>query len=140
PEEMIFMVRDFLLAKGVAKNKIHFELFNTSGFQNKKEKEKLAQAFKGKITNITILEGGKTSSFKMEQGADNILDAALRNAADLPFACKGGVCCTCRAKLVEGEVKLLVNYGLEEDELQAGYILTCQAIPTSEKIVVDFDG
>ena len=140
PEEMIFMVRDFLLAKEVTKNKIHFELFNTSGIQNKRAKEKLAQAFKGKVTNITIHEGGKTSSFKMEQGADNILDAALRNAADLPFACKGGVCCTCRAKLVEGEVNLLVNYGLEDEEIEAGYILTCQAIPISENIVVDFDG
>ena len=139
PEEMIFMVRDFLLTKAVDKTNIHFELFTTAGTQFKKAKENIAKTFKGKVANISIIEGGKSTNFQMEQGAGNILDAALKNAADLPFACKGGVCCTCRAKLVSGEVKQLVNYGLEEEEIEAGFILTCQAIPTSEKIVVDFD-
>ena len=68
-----------------------------------------------------------------------ILDAALSNNADLPFACKGGVCCTCRAKLIEGEVGMQVNYALEEEEVEAGYILTCQAVPKSNNILVDFD-
>ena len=87
-----------------------------------------------------IIEGGKTLRFEIPQGSDNILDAALDHSADLPFACKGGVCCTCKAKLLEGEVNLLVNYGLEEEDLNNGYILCCQAIPISEKIIVDFDG
>ncbi len=138
PEPMILMIRDFLLKKEVAKEKIHFELFTTAG-SNVEAKKKVAQTFKGKVADITILEGGKSMNFKIEQGSDNILDAALKNAADLPFACKGGVCCTCRAKLIEGNVEVLVNYGLEEEEIEQGYILTCQAIPTSEKIVVDFD-
>ncbi|HFB99293.1 MAG TPA: phenylacetate-CoA oxygenase/reductase subunit PaaK [Phaeodactylibacter sp.] len=138
PEAMILMIRDFLLKKNVAKNKIHFELFNTTG-ASVEAKKKVAQTFKGKVAAITIMEGGKSMSFKIEQGSDNILDAAIKNAADLPFACKGGVCCTCRAKLIEGEVKMLVNYGLEEEEVEQGYILTCQSIPVSEKIVVDFD-
>jgi len=138
PEQMIFMVRDFLQNRGVDKNKIHFELFNTTGAPLK-VKEKVAETFKGKVAEVTILEGGLSNTFKMEQGSDNILDAALKNAADLPFACKGGVCCTCRAKLVEGNVEVLVNYGLEEEEIEQGYILTCSSIPTSEKVVVDFD-
>ncbi len=138
PEPMILMIRDFLLKKEVAKEKIHFELFTTAG-SNVEAKKKVAQTFKGKVADVTILEGGKSMNFKIEQGSDNILDAALKNAADLPFACKGGVCCTCRAKLIEGNVEVLVNYGLEEDEIEQGYILTCQAIPTSEKVVVDFD-
>ena len=75
----------------------------------------------------------------MPQNGENILDAALRNNADLPFACKGGVCCTCRAKLMEGDVEMEVNYALEKDEVEAGYILTCQSIPKSQKILVDFD-
>lgn len=138
PEKMILMIRDFLLTKDVNKNKIHFELFNTAG-SSTEAKKKVAKTFKGKVADITILEGGKSMNFKIEQGSDNILDAALKNAADLPFACKGGVCCTCRAKLIEGNVEVLVNYGLEEEEIEQGYILTCQSIPTSEKVVVDFD-
>ena len=67
------------------------------------------------------------------------MDAALKQGADLPFACKGGVCCTCRAKLVEGSVDMEVNYALEQEEVDAGFILTCQAFPTTEKVVVDFD-
>ena len=70
---------------------------------------------------------------------DNILDAALQQGADLPYACKGGVCCTCRAKLVEGEVDMEVNYALEPDELANNFILTCQSHPRTERVVVDFD-
>jgi len=69
----------------------------------------------------------------------SILDAALLKGADLPYACKGGVCCTCRAKVIEGEVEMDVNYALEEDEVEQGFILTCQAHPISKKVVVDYD-
>ena len=95
--------------------------------------------YEGLTSNITIREGGKTSSFKIAQGSDNILDAALAHSADLPFACKGGVCCTCKAKLVKGKVDVIVNYGLEEEEIKNGYILTCQSVPVSDDIIVDFD-
>ena len=67
------------------------------------------------------------------------MDAALKQGADLPYACKGGVCCTCKAKLLEGQVEMEVNWGLEQDEIDAGYILTCQSHPTTERVVVDFD-
>ena len=70
---------------------------------------------------------------------ESILDAALRAGMDLPFACKGGMCSTCRAKLVEGEARMEVNYSLEPWELKAGFILTCQARPVSEKVMVDYD-
>jgi len=137
PEAMIFMVRDFLMEKGVDKKKVHFELFNTSGTQQKAAVKTVAKA-DGKQAEIELIEGGKTVKFHMSRD-QNILDAALQQGADLPFACKGGVCCTCRAKLVEGEVNMLVNYALEEEEVEAGFILTCQALPTSDKIKVDFD-
>ena len=68
-----------------------------------------------------------------------ILDAALASSADLPYACKGGVCCSCKAKLTEGTVEMKVNYALEKDEVEKGYILTCQSVPTSDHVVVDFD-
>ena len=70
---------------------------------------------------------------------ENILDAAMKAGADVPFACKGGVCCTCRAKLLEGEVHMNVNYGLEKDEIENNFILTCQAYPKTKKLVVNFD-
>lgn len=138
PEAMILMIEKFLVSKGMDKSKVHYELFNT-GPVDEKQKEIIAKKHAGKVADITILEGGKTITFEMPQGKENILDAALNNSADLPFACKGGVCCTCRAKLVEGNVEMLLTYGLEEDEIENGYILTCQALPVTEKIIVDFD-
>ncbi|MEO1713602.1 MAG: 2Fe-2S iron-sulfur cluster-binding protein, partial [Bacteroidota bacterium] len=118
---------------------IHFELFNTDGLVPAKKSKKQSEVDQNIMTEIHIREGGKDFTFSIARGSDNILDAALKQNADLPFACKGGVCCTCRAKLVEGEVDVLVNYGLEPDEIADGYILTCQAVPTSEKVKVDFD-
>jgi len=137
PEPMVLLIRDFLLKKKVPKDRIHFELFNTGGAPIKRKE--IAKKFNGKVSDVTIIEGGITTNFKIAQGSDNLLDAGMKNSADLPYACKGGVCCTCRAKLIEGEVETLVNYGLEDEEIKAGYILTCQALPISEKVVVDFD-
>jgi len=138
PNAMIFLIRDYLLDLGLDKKQVHFELFNTDGIV--KQQERTIQSIDTSIlSEINILEGGKLFKFSIPKGSDNILDAALKRSADLPFACKGGVCCTCRAKLVEGKVDVIVNYGLEQEEIDAGYILTCQSIPTSEKVVVDFD-
>ena len=67
------------------------------------------------------------------------MDAALSTGADLPYACKGGVCTTCKAKLLQGKVEMDVNYGLEPEEVEAGYILTCQSHPFTENVEVDFD-
>lgn len=136
PREMIFLVRDYVLEKGMNQKQIHFELFNTGAEANKKVIRVIDES---KLSEVTVIEGGKEFVFKLPQGSDNILDAALNRSADLPFACKGGVCCTCRAKLMEGEVEIAVNYGLEQEEIDAGYILTCQATPVSEKVVVDFE-
>lgn len=138
PEEMIFLIRDYLLEKGLDKKQVHFELFGTAGIPQK-ERKAVAQQLDGKMCDVTIHEGGKSFNFKVAQGSDNILDAAIRQSADLPYACKGGVCATCRAKLVEGKVDMEVCYALEQDEIDAGYVLTCQAVPVSEKVVVDFD-
>lgn len=139
PEAMIHLINDHLTSLGEPKEKVHFELFGTDNKATDQKKEKLAQSFKGKACDLTIIEGGKNMSFQIEQGSNNVLDAALNNSADLPFACKGGVCATCKAKIVEGNVDMLLSYGLEPDEIEAGYILTCQSIPTSDKLVVDFD-
>jgi ring-1,2-phenylacetyl-CoA epoxidase subunit PaaE len=136
PIEMIFMIRDFLYAQGVEESKVHFELFGTP---TKTAKKKVLDVNNKDVSDVSIITNGIQVSFKMTQNGENILDAAMRNNADLPFACKGGVCCTCKAKLIEGEAPMNVNYALEKDEVEQGYILTCQAVPKSSKIVVDFD-
>jgi len=138
PEEMVFMAKDFFTSKGLDEKKIHFELFTSSSTKKGVRKE-ITEELKGLISDVTILDGGKSFNFKIHQGSNNILDAALEANADLPFACKGGVCSTCKAKVVEGKVEMEVNYALEEEEVAEGYVLTCQAIPCSEKVVVDFD-
>lgn len=139
PEEMIFSVKNVLEQQGVAPEKIHFELFTTAGQQNKKIHLQEEEMDKGPKSKITVKLDGISFDFELSQKGDAILDAALKHGADLPYACKGGVCCTCRAKLVEGEVDMEVNYGLEPDEIEQGFILTCQSHPKSEKVIVDFD-
>jgi ring-1,2-phenylacetyl-CoA epoxidase subunit PaaE len=141
PEEMIFAASAFLEGEGIAKTNIHFELFSSPG--NKQEavgKKQLAKEIDNSSkSNITIKLDGRTFDFTLGYKADCILDAALAQGADLPYACKGGVCCTCRAKLVEGKVHMDVNYALEEEEIAQGFILTCQSHPLTEKVVIDFD-
>lgn len=139
PEEMIFLVRDYLLEKGVNNSQIHFELFTSNEAKNIKRKVRVSEKGEDLMSDVQVLEGGKSFNFSIAQGSNSILDAALDRSADLPFACKGGVCCTCKAKLLEGKVEMEVNYALEQEELDAGYILTCQAVPVSSKVVVDFD-
>ena len=137
PEKMIFDIKDYLNQHEVKDEQIHFELFGTEIPQE--ELLTIEAESNGSNSKLTIIEGGKSMEIEATQGKGNILDYALNNSADLPYACKGGVCCTCRAKLVQGEVKQLRTFGLEQDEIDNNYILTCQAIPLSEEIVVDFD-
>lgn len=138
PEEMIFCVKEFLEQLGIDKKKIHFELFGTPGSKVNKV-QTTEDNNGGPKSKITVKLDGRSFDFDLGINAGNILDAALQQGADLPFACKGGVCCTCKAKLIEGEVKMDVNWGLEHEEIEQGYILTCQSHPVTEKVVVDFD-
>jgi ring-1,2-phenylacetyl-CoA epoxidase subunit PaaE len=138
PEEMIFCVKDFLRSKNIAANKIHFELF-TSSTQNTKHKTSKPIINEEPKSKVTIKLDGISFDFDLAFDDENILDAALHHGADLPYSCKGGVCCTCKAKLVEGKVDMEVHYGLEPDEIAQGFILTCQSHPATEKVVIDFD-
>ncbi len=140
PEEMIFLVKDYLEAKGIDKKKIHFELFTTPGQKLTTDNRQLTTDNSGPKSRITVKLDGRSFDFDLSLTSDaTILDAALKQGADLPFACKGGVCCTCKAKLLEGKVSMDVHWGLEEEEIEQGYILTCQSHPKTEKVVVDFD-
>src|SRR4026208_856129 len=141
PEEMIFCVKNFLEQKDINEKKIHFELFNTSGQKKKSGVRSQESGVKsGPQSKITVKVDGRSFDFDLSLDSDTtILDAALKQGADLPFACKGGMCCTCKARLLEGEVEMDVHWGLEHEEIEQGYILTCQSHPKTEKIVVDFD-
>ena len=148
PEEMIFCVKDFLIERGISEKKIHFELFTTAGQKKKpvtsegiltgrKQKSGIES---GPASKITVKLDGRSFDFALPLSSNTpILDAALQQGADLPFACKGGMCCTCKARLLEGEVEMDVHWGLEHEEIEKGYILTCQSHPKTEKVVVDFD-
>jgi len=138
PEEMIFLIRDELVAAGLDKNKIHFELFTTGNSDADKQRVNKILEKKVEGTDVTIIDGGKEFHFIMDDDFDNILDGALAAGADLPFACKGGVCSTCKCKVVSGTVEMKINYALDENEVEKGLVLSCQAVPTSEKVVVDF--
>src|SRR6202000_1805719 len=122
---------------GIAEDRIHVERF-VSGLGGKpRAKTVVAPGAPPKAT-ASLTVDGKRRDVPVAEG-ESILDAALRAGMDLPFACKGGMCSTCRAKLVEGDAQMEVNYSLEPWELKAGFILTCQARPVSEKVVVDYD-
>lgn len=141
PEEMIFCVKNFLEQKDISEKKIHFELFTTSGQKKKSGVGSQESGVKeGTQSKITVKVDGRSFDFDLSLSSNiTILDAALKQGADLPFACKGGMCCTCKAKLLEGEVEMDVHWGLEHEEIEQGYILTCQSHPKTEKVVVDFD-
>jgi ring-1,2-phenylacetyl-CoA epoxidase subunit PaaE len=122
---------------GIGENCIHVERF-VSGLGGKpRPKAAVAPSAPAKAMASLVIDG-KRREVPVAEG-ESILDAALRAGMDLPFACKGGMCSTCRAKLVEGDALMDVNYSLEPWELKAGFILTCQARPVSEKVMVDYD-
>lgn len=140
PEKMIFAVKDFLEANGIDKKKIHFELFTTPGQANTIKKSTSTLDDATPKSSISIKLDGRTIEFQIPKGSDQtLLDAALASGADLPYACKGGVCCTCKAKLVRGDVHMDVHWGLGDEEIKEGFILTCQSHPRSETVMVDFD-
>lgn len=122
---------------GIADERIHVERFVSEFGGKARPKPVVVEGTPPKAVASLIIDG-KRRDVPVAEG-EAILDAALRAGMDLPFACKGGMCSTCRAKLVEGEAPMELNYSLEPWELEAGFILTCQAHPTSAKVVVDYD-
>ena len=141
PESMILSVKNDLTNKGVDSKKIHFELF-TSSSSNTSASTTTSAATSVSSENtskVSVKIDGITYQLDLAYDGETILDAALKTGADLPFACKGGVCCTCRAKVTKGTVDMDLNFSLEDDEVEKGYILTCQSHPTSEEVFVDFD-
>jgi ring-1,2-phenylacetyl-CoA epoxidase subunit PaaE len=136
PQQMVVDLRQVILDHGVEATAIHTELFHADPVP--RAPEAMSSSVEG-AAHVTIRLDGRTSDFELRPDGVGVLEAALQVRSDLPFACRGGVCGTCRAKLVEGTVAMDVNYALEPEEMADGYVLTCQSHPTSERVVVDYD-
>ncbi len=137
PEALVFELKDTLKAIGLPEKKIHFELFTAA--KPIKTKEVSSSDAAPVVSQVEVIVDGESYALELAENGETILDAAMAVDADVPFACKGGVCCACKAKVMEGSVKMDVNYALDEEEVAEGYVLTCQSHPTSAKLVIDFD-
>jgi len=143
PEPMINGVREAAEARGLDKKKVHFELFTSPGEQSKapaRATEAAEERDAGATVHVTLRMDGDVWQFDMPHG-ETVLDAAHDAGLDVPFSCKGGVCATCRCKVTEGVVEMENNYSLDDDEVEAGFVLSCQARPTegTTSLEVDFD-
>ncbi|SDC45022.1 1,2-phenylacetyl-CoA epoxidase subunit PaaE [Ruegeria marina] len=139
PEPMMLGIAAALRAHGLSDAQIKFELFASAQPGRARRKAVSAEAATGaNQTRAAVTLDGATQSFDMPKDL-SILDAALQNSMDAPYACKAGVCSTCRCKVLEGEVEMVANHALEDYEVEKGYVLSCQAYPLTDTVVVDYD-
>ena len=144
PGEMINSVSALLQNLRVDKSNIHFELFTTPVADTDGADASSAGGDDDQVegeydAEVTVIIDGDEYEFELNTNDQAILDAALEEGADAPFACKGAVCCTCKGKVIKGKVKMDMNYALEDDEVEEGYVLTCQSHPITPKVTIDFD-
>lgn len=136
PQSMVSEIEKTLLECGASSDQIKYELFTTDSSQEKENTIKREVDFTCKV-EVTVDDD--TYFFDFKNTDADILSRALEEDADVPFACRGGVCCTCKAKVMKGEVEMKVNYALEPEEVEAGYVLSCQAVPISKEVHISFD-
>ncbi|TWI35867.1 1,2-phenylacetyl-CoA epoxidase subunit PaaE [Paracoccus sulfuroxidans] len=140
PEPMMLAIAQSLRDHGLDDSQIKFELFASSQPGRAKARAvSQAQADSGNAIEATVTLDGSTRSFTMARNGQTVLDAAIANHIDAPYSCKAGVCSTCRCKVLEGEVEMEVNHALEDYEVRAGYVLSCQAVPLSDRVIVTYD-
>jgi len=137
PYDMVRSLRNTLVAAGVEKRHVHAELFHVESAPPKRRAVEAVGDEEG--AEVTIVLDGRRSQLRLPADGVSVLEAALAVRSDAPFACKGGVCGTCRAKVVEGSVEMEQNWALEPDEVERGYVLTCQSHPTSDRVLLDYD-
>lgn len=139
PGPMMENIKQALESIHVAKEKIHIEYFSAVADAVAKAENTGAVVGASVNSSITVIQYGIETQMNLNTDGLSILDAAIDAGVDAPFSCKGAVCCTCRAKVLEGKVKMDANFALTEAEVEDGYVLTCQAHPLTEKVVIDFD-
>jgi ring-1,2-phenylacetyl-CoA epoxidase subunit PaaE len=136
PHAMLLDAQAVLAELGVPRDRIHFELFYVD--EPPPELRRAVAAATGETTEVTVVLDGLSTTAALSRDA-SVLDGGQAMRADLPFACKGGVCGTCRARVTDGEVDMRRNYALEPAEVEAGFVLTCQSYPVGDRVTVDFD-
>ena len=139
PGDMIDDVAAMLEGHGIPKERVHFERVFQAGEVQRAPRSAAAEAAAAHGVTVEVVLDGARKQFTVEAGDDNVVAAAERQGLELPYSCKGGMCCTCRCKVAEGSAEMAVNYSLEPWELEAGFTLACQARPTSDRLVLDFD-
>lgn len=140
PEPMMLAIAAALREHGLADRQIKFELFSSGQLGRAKARTVSSDtAGSGASCEATVTLDGATRTFRMLKQGESLLDAALSNRIDAPYACKAGVCSTCRAKVLEGEAEMITNHALEDYEVRQGYVLTCQCFPLTDRIVVSYD-
>lgn len=139
PEPMMNAVEASLLGNGVLRSRIHIERFGVPMPASNPNAASALAAPDGKSANVEVIIEGKSRRLSVAFDGPGVLDAGLAAGIDLPFACKSGVCCTCRARVLEGTVRMDKNYTLEDWEIKKGFVLTCQSHPTSEQVVISYD-
>ena len=139
PMAMITSLRATLGDAGVDSRSVHSELFHAEGRAPAESAPATSRAA-GDAARVTVVLDGRSSTFELRADAEPILDAALRVRGDAPYACKDGVCGTCRARVLAGAVTMAQNYALEPSEVEAGFVLACQSHPASDAVTLDFDG
>lgn len=136
---MMENIKQALENLNIAKEKVHIEYFSAVADAVAKA-ENTGAVVGGSVTsNITVIQYGFETQMTLNTEGLSILDASIEAGVDAPFSCKGAVCCTCRAKVLEGKVKMDNNFALTEAEVEEGFVLTCQAHPLTERVVIDFD-
>jgi ring-1,2-phenylacetyl-CoA epoxidase subunit PaaE len=140
PEPMMLTIAAALREGGLADPQIKFELFASGQPGRARVKPIVDKAASGGVAcEATVTLDGATRRFRMPKDGQSLLDAALENSLDAPYACKAGVCSTCRAKVLEGEAQMITNHALEDYEVRQGYVLTCQCYPLTDRLVVSYD-
>lgn len=137
PQDMMHGVSRALQAAGLPKERIRIELFAAGAPTGRTPRAAQPQA--RHQTEVTVIMDGNAAHFTMDKDKESLLDAGLRAGLDMRYSCKGGVCSTCRCKVLGGEVEMDVNYALEDYEVARGFVLSCQSFPVTDKVVVDFD-
>ncbi len=140
PEPMMLAIAASLRSHGLSEAQIKFELF-ASGQPGRARVRPATKTElgSGNAVAATVTLDGTVRSFQMPRAGQSLLDAAIENALDAPYSCKAGVCSTCRCKVIEGQVEMVTNHALEDYEVRAGYVLSCQSFPVTDKVVVTFD-
>ncbi len=138
PEEMIVDIVEVLNTFGVSEDKVFYELFTIPTVLGSKTTNATGGSFSG-TSKVTVILDDDSVSFDLTSDGSTILDKVNNEGFDAPYSCKGGVCCTCKAKVLEGNATMSVNYSLTDKEVEEGYILTCQAHPASETLKISYD-